>query len=215
ALEPWMDLVEKLGYLCTQLRPAALKRAELSVAGELAQLDTRPLTTALIKGLLEPISEARVNLVNALVVAREWGLEVTESRSTAPEQYASLVTVRVSPDGDDEETTLAGTITWGEPRIVRVDRYATDFTPRGHILLARNLDRPGMIGKVGVILGEAGVNISHMDVGPVAAAMAPGRQRQPGGEALMALSLDDAPPAEAVERIRATDGISDVRSVRL
>ncbi|HEU0028829.1 MAG TPA: phosphoglycerate dehydrogenase [Ktedonobacterales bacterium] len=216
ALEPWMELVEKLGHLCTQLRPAPLKRAELSVAGELAQFDTRPLTTALIRGLLEPISEARVNLVNAHVVAKEWGLEVTESRSTAYEQYASLVTVRVSPDGDDEETTtLAGTITWGEPRIVRVDRYATDFTPRGHILLARNIDRPGMIGKVGVILGEAGVNISHMDVGTVAAAMAPGRARQPGGEALMALSLDDAPPEDAVERIRATDGIMDVRSVRI
>jgi D-3-phosphoglycerate dehydrogenase len=215
ALEPWMELVEKLGRLCTQLRPAALKRAELSVAGELSQFDTRPLTTALIKGLLEPVSEARVNLVNAQVVAREWGLEVTESRSTAYEQYASLVTVRVSPDGDDDETVLAGTITWGEPRIVRVDRYATDFRPRGHILLARNLDRPGMIGKVGVILGEAGVNISHMDVGPVAAGMAPGRMRQPGGEALMALSLDDAPPDSAVERIRATDGIIDVRGVQL
>jgi D-3-phosphoglycerate dehydrogenase / 2-oxoglutarate reductase len=207
--------VEELGHLCTQLRPAPLKRAELSVAGELAQFDTRPLTTALIKGLLEPISEARVNLVNAQVVAKEWGLEVTESRSTAYEQYASLVTVRVSPDGEGEETTLAGTITWGEPRIVRVDRYATDFTPRGHILLARNIDRPGMIGKVGVILGEAGVNISHMDVGTVAASMAPGRARQPGGEALMALSLDDAPPEDAVERIRATDGIMDVRSVRI
>ncbi len=214
-LEPWMELVEKLGRLCTQLRPAALKRAELSVAGELAQFDTRPLTTALIKGLLEPISEARVNLVNAQVVAREWGMQVTESRSTAHEQYASLVTVRVRSDGEGEETTLAGTITWGEPRIVRVDRFATDFTPRGHILLARNLDRPGMIGKVGVILGEAGVNISHMDVGPVAVGMAPGRTRHPGGEALMALSLDEAPPEDAVERIRATDGIMDVRSVRI
>ncbi len=214
-LQPWMELVEKLGHLCTQLRPAALKRAELSVEGEIAQFDTRPLTTALIKGLLEPISEARVNLVNAQVVAREWGLEVTESRSTTHEQFASLVTVRVSPDGGDEETVLAGTITWGEPRIVRVDRYATDFTPRGHILLARNLDRPGMIGKVGVILGEAGVNISHMDVGPVAAGMAPGRTRQPGGEALMALSLDDAVPEDAVARIRATEGIMDVRSVRI
>jgi D-3-phosphoglycerate dehydrogenase len=215
ALEPWMDLVEKLGRFCTQLRPVALKRAELSVAGELAQFDTRPLTTALVKGLLEPISEVRVNLVNALVVAREWGLEVMESRSTTHEQYASLVTLRVSPDGDENETVLAGTITWGEPRIVRVDRYATDFTPRGHILLARNLDRPGMIGKVGVILGEANVNISHMDVGLVAAGMEPGGRRLPGGEALMALSLDDAPSLEAVERIRETDGIMEVRGVQL
>ncbi|MDE3231574.1 MAG: phosphoglycerate dehydrogenase, partial [Chloroflexota bacterium] len=76
-LEPWMALVEKLGRLYTQLHPGALKRVEFSVAGEIAQFDTRPLTTALIKGLLEPVSEAHVNLVNAQVVAREWGMEVT------------------------------------------------------------------------------------------------------------------------------------------
>lgn len=213
-LEPWMALVEKLGKLYTQLHPGALKRAELSVAGDIAEFDTRPLTTALIKGLLEPVSEAHVNLVNAQVVAREWGLEVTESRSTASEQYANLITLRVRPDGAaGEERILAGTITWGEERIVRVDRYSTDFTPRGHILLARNLDRPGMIGKVGVILGDAGINIAHMDVGPIAASMAPGRMRPPGDEALMALSLDDAVPPAALEQIRGADGIMDVQSV--
>jgi D-3-phosphoglycerate dehydrogenase len=217
-LAPWMALVEKLGRLYTQLHPGALKRVEFGVAGEIAQFDTRPLTTALIKGLLEPVSEAHVNLVNAQVVAREWGMVVVESRSTTHEQYANLVTVRVSPDGDDgeaEQRILAGTVAWGEERIVRVDRYLTDFAPRGHLLLARNLDRPGMIGVVGVILGDAGVNIAHMDVGPVALGDATGRARQPGGEALMALSLDDAVPEAALDKIRHADGIMDVRSVEL
>ncbi len=218
-LEPWMALVEKLGRLYTQLHPGALKRVEFSVAGEIAQFDTRPLTTALIKGLLESVSEAYVNLVNAQVVAREWGLEVTESRSTTHEQYTNLVTVRVSPDGADDAATeddiLAGTVAWGEERLVRVDRYLTDIVPRGHILLARNLDRPGMVGKVGVILGDAGVNIAHMDVGPIAVGTSTGRRRQPGGEALMALSLDDAVPEAVLEKIRHTDGIMDVRSVEL
>lgn len=219
-LEPWMILVEKLGRLYTQLHPGALKRVDFAVAGEIAQFDTRPLTTALIKGLLEPVSEAHVNLVNAYVVAREWGMEVVESRSTTHEQYANLVTVRVSPDGHDgadaeQEHILAGTVAWGEERIVRVDRYLTDFAPRGHLLLARNLDRPGMIGVVGVILGDAGVNIAHMDVGPIALSDATGRARQPGGEALMALSLDDAVPEAALEKIRHADGIMDVRSVDL
>ncbi len=219
-LEPWMALVEKLGRLYTQLHPGALKRVEFGVAGEIAQFDTRPLTTALIKGLLEPVSEAYVNLVNAQVVAREWGLEVTESRSTTHEQYANLVTVRVSPDGADDASTedniLAGTFAWGEERVVRVDRYLTDIAPRGYILLARNLDRPGMVGKIGVILGDAGVNIAHMDVGPVAVGTSTGgRTRQPGGEALMALSLDDAVPEAVLEKIRHTDGIMEVRSVEL
>ncbi|HEX2349403.1 MAG TPA: phosphoglycerate dehydrogenase [Ktedonobacterales bacterium] len=215
-LEPWMALVEKLGRIYTQLHPGALKRVEFSVAGEIAQFDTRPLTTALIKGLLEPVSETYVNLVNAQVVAREWGMEVVESRSTTHEQYANLVTVRVSPDGvEAEQHVLAGTVAWGEERIVRVDRYLTDFAPRAHLLLARNLDRPGMIGVVGVILGDAGVNIAHMDVGPVALGDAAGRTRQPGGEALMALSLDDAVPEAALDKIRHADGIMDVRSVEL
>ncbi len=215
-LEPWMALVEKLGRIYTQLHPGALKRVEFSVAGEIAQFDTRPLTTALIKGLLEPVSEVYVNLVNAQVVAREWGMEVVESRSTTHEQYANLVTVRVSPDGvEAEQHILSATVAWGEERIVRVDRYLTDFAPRAHLLLARNLDRPGMIGVVGVILGDAGVNIAHMDVGPVALGDAAGRTRQPGGEALMALSLDDAVPEAVLDKIRHADGIMDVRSVEL
>ena len=123
-LQPWMALVEKLGRLYTQLHPGPLRRAELSVGGEIAQYDTRPLTAALIKGLLESVSDAHVNLVNAPTLAREWGLELAESRSTSAEQYANLVSLRVLPDGADEAEeaeTLAGepyelsaTIAWGE-----------------------------------------------------------------------------------------------------
>jgi D-3-phosphoglycerate dehydrogenase len=215
-LQPWMALVEKLGRLYTQLHPGPLSHAELAIYGEIAQYDTRPLSAALIKGLLESVSEAHVNLVNAPVVAREWGLEVTESRSTAHEQYANLVMLRVRPDGPETPLNeLAATITWGEERIVRVDRFVTDFTPSGHLLFCRNLDRPGMIGKVGMILGEASVNISHMDVGPVALPGVGRDRRATGGEALMSLLLDDAVPEAALERIRATEGIFGVASVVL
>jgi D-3-phosphoglycerate dehydrogenase len=210
-LQPWLALVERLGRLYTQLHPGPLHRAELSISGEIATYDTRPLTAALIKGLLESISEAHVNLVNAPVLAKDWGLEVTESRSTTAEQYANLVTLRVSADGPETPpSVLSATITWGEERVVRVDRYATDFVPRGHLLIARNLDRPGMIGRVGTILGEAGVNISHMDVGPVA-----GTNKSQGGEALMVLALDNGVPAEALERIHQSPGIFAITSVVL
>jgi len=214
-LQPWMTLVEKLGRLYTQLHPGPLRRAELAVHGEIAEYDTRPLAAALIKGLLESVSDAHVNLVNAPVMAKDWGLEVLESRSTTHEQYTNLVTLRVSPDGPETPLNeLAATITWGEERVVRVDRYATDFIPSGHVLFCRNLDRPGMVGKVGTILGAAGVNIGHMDVGPVAVPGL-GKARNAGGEALMILSLDDAVPEAALERIRATEGISGVSSVVL
>jgi D-3-phosphoglycerate dehydrogenase / 2-oxoglutarate reductase len=217
-LQPWMALVEKLGRLYTQLHPGPLRRAELSVSGEIASYDTRPLSAALVKGLLESVSEAHVNLVNAPVVARDWGLELVESRSTAQEQYANLVTIRVTADGPETPASiLSATITWGTERVVRVDRYATDFVPRGHILFARNLDRPGMVGRVGTILGEAGVNISHMDVGPVASVTASHARNagQAGGEALMILSLDGPVPDDALERIHEADGIFGITSVVL
>lgn len=214
-LQPWMTLVEKLGTLSTQLHPGPLRRAALSVSGEIAQYDTRPLAAALIKGLLEAVSEAHVNLINAPVLAKDWGLEVTESRSGAQDPYTNLVTLRVGTDGGDAASgVLAATITWGQERVVRVDQYATDFVPAGHILICRNVDRPGMIGKVGTILGEAGVNIGHMDVGPLAAT-GEGQPRGAGGEALMVLALDDAVPAAALERIKATTDISGVTSVKL
>ncbi len=217
-LQPWMALVEKLGRLYTQLHPGPLRRAELSVSGEIASYDTRPLSAALVKGLLESVSEAHVNLVNAPIVAREWGLELVDSRTTAQEQYANLVTIRVTADGPETPASiLSATITWGTERVVRVDRYATDFVPRGHILFARNLDRPGMVGRVGTILGEAGVNISHMDVGPVASVTGSHARNggQAGGEALMILSLDGPVPDDALERIHEADGIFGITSVVL
>jgi D-3-phosphoglycerate dehydrogenase / 2-oxoglutarate reductase len=213
-LQPWMALVEKLGRLYTQLHPGPLHRAELTIEGELAQYDTRPLIAALVKGLLESVSEAHVNLVNAPVLARDWGLEITETRSTAPSQYVNLVTLGVSADGPGNASELSATITWGDERIVRVDRHLTDFVPTGHILVCRNVDRPGMIGTVGTILGEAGVNISHMDVGPLADSGAD-RMHGPRGVALMILSLDDAVPPTALERIRTATDIAGVTSVVL
>jgi D-3-phosphoglycerate dehydrogenase / 2-oxoglutarate reductase len=212
-LQPWMALVEKLGKLYTQLHPGPLERVELSVSGEIAAYDTRPLTAALIKGLLESVSESHVNLVNAPVLARDWGLEIIESRSTTAEQYANLVEVRVHMDAPPV-LRLAATITWGEEHIVRVDHYATDFVPQGYILFCRNLDRPGMIGRVGTILGDAGVNIGHMDVGPIIEP-ASGRAKSLGGEALMVLSVDDAIPESAIEQIRQTKDIFNITSVRL
>lgn len=213
-LQPWMRLVEKLGRLYTQLHPGPLHQVELSVSGDIAQFDTRPLSAALIKGLLESVSEAHVNLINAPILARDWGLVVTERRTSAHAQYSSLVTLEAPGDSDERTNTLAATITWGEEQVVRVDDYLTDFEPSGHILFCHNADRPGMIGRVGTILGDAGVNIGHMDVGPLAG-HSPERERVRGGDALMILSIDGEAPADAIERIRHTESIRAIVSVSL
>ncbi len=208
ALQPYVGLVETLGRLYTQLHRGPMHHFDLTYSGALADLDTRPLRAALVKGLLEAVSEERINLVNAAIVARQRGIEIAEHQ--APNEagpYASLVTLHTRHEG--EEATLAGTIIWNAQRIVHVDGFATDFEPRGHILFCRNIDKPGMIGRVGVILGDAQVNINHMDVGPLTASGGP------SGEALMILNVGRQVPAAAIEQIRATEAIAGVTAVEL
>jgi len=206
-LRPYVALVEKLGKLYTQRYHKQHQRFELVYEGAIADLDTKPLRAALIKGLMESVSESRVNLVNANFIARQRGIEIVEIKSNSPVQYTNLVTLRAV--GSDEEQVLAGTVTWNEERIVRIDGYTTNFVPQGHILLCKNYDRPGMIGHIGSILGNASININNMSVGPL-------RQGSgPHGEALMILTIDSPPTSEALAAVGATEGILDVIAVKL
>ena len=223
-LQPYMALVEKLGRLYTQLQPEPLSKVELSYSGEIASYDLRPLQAALIKGLLESVSdEAHVNLINAQLLAKERGLEIVEQKSTTPAEFANQVTLRVvsqnasasSLTSNEQIDVLSGTVMHGEPRIVRVGPYWTEFFPEGYILFCRNIDQPGMIGHVGTILGKADVNIRHMDVGPSvrkARTYDPKRTTEP---ALMIISVDNSIPDWAVQEIRQAGDIFGIKVVNL
>ncbi|HZO72009.1 MAG TPA: phosphoglycerate dehydrogenase [Ktedonobacteraceae bacterium] len=213
-LEPYMVLLQKMGRLFTQLQPGPINKIELSYSGEIASYDLRPLQAALIKGMLESISDAHVNMINAQVLAKEWGLEITEQKSTTPTEFANLVTLRVSNtngytssfagkpgSGDEHIGVLSGTVMHDEPRVVQVGRYWTEFLPVGHILFCRNLDQPGMIGRVGTILGRAKINIRHMDVGPSVRRLRPYTQRNTTDTALMIVSVDDPIPDPVLQEI--------------
>ena len=230
-LEPYMRLVEQMGRLYTQLQPGPLSRVELSCSGEIANYDLRPLQAALIKGLLESVSDAHVNMINAQLLARQRGLEIIEQKSATPTAFTNLVTLHVlnanghvssfagkPGSGDEYVDVLSGTVMRGEPRIVRVGRYWTEFVPEGYILFCRNPDQPGMIGRVGTVLGRAGVNIRHMDVGPIA--RAPHHEVQRGSErpretALMIISVDDPIPDFALEEIGGSGDIFGLTLVKL
>ena len=222
-LQPYMALVEKLGRLYTQLQPGPLSKIELSYSGEIASYDLRPLQAALIKGLLESVSEAHVNLINAQLLAKERGLEIVEQKSTTPAEFANQVTLRVmsqnapasSLTSNEQIDVLSGTVMHGEPRIVRVGPYWTEFVPEGYILFCRNIDQPGMIGHVGTILGKADVNIRHMDVGPSvrkARTYDPKRTTEP---ALMIISVDNSIPDWALQEIRRAGDIFGIKVVNL
>ncbi|HET7638423.1 MAG TPA: NAD(P)-dependent oxidoreductase, partial [Ktedonobacteraceae bacterium] len=227
-LQPYMHLVEQMGRLYTQLQPGPLSKIELSCSGEIATYDLRPLQAALIKGLLESVSDVHVNMINASLLAKQWGLEILEKKSTVPSEFANLITLRLLSanghassfagkpgSGDEYVEVLSGTVMHGEPRVVCVGRYWTEFVPEGNILFCRNLDQPGMIGHVGTVLGKAHVNIRHMDVGPIVRAPRSQQAQATPKTALMIVSVDDPIPAWALEEIGAAGDIFGLTMVKL
>jgi D-3-phosphoglycerate dehydrogenase / 2-oxoglutarate reductase len=227
-LQPYMHLVEQMGRLYTQLQPGPLNQIEFSCSGEIANNDLRPLQAALIKGLLESVSDAHVNMINAPLLAKQWGLEINEQKSTTPTEFANLVTIRLMHingysssfagkpgSGDDYVEVISGTVMHTEPRIVRIGRYWTEFVPEGYILFCRNPDQPGMIGRVGTILGKAHVNIRHMDVGPSVRSPHTKDPKHSPDTALMIISVDDPIPDWAIEEIKGTGDIFGVTLVKV
>jgi D-3-phosphoglycerate dehydrogenase len=196
ALQPYMTLAEKLGRLQAQLADGPLTDLEITYSGEIADLDVTAVTPSFLVGLLQPALEEHVNLVNAPLLAEARGLRVKESRSTAAEDYASLIISRVASERG--EHVIAGTLFGrSDLRIVRLDDYRVDFEPRGYMLIADHHDRPGVIGKVGTILGGEDINIADMHVG----------RRTARGKAAMILAVDSPIPPAVLKKISRLDSM--------
>jgi D-3-phosphoglycerate dehydrogenase len=199
-VRPYLPLAERLGRLFSSLAGGVPPTVEIAYEGQLADYDTRVLTLSVLKGLFGGVSDEPVTFVNAPRMAKDHGVEVRETSSATSLDYVNLVTVRGG--GHTLSGTLAGRR--GEARIVNVDDHTTDLPPAAHMLVVRNDDRPGMIGVVGTVLGDAGVNIADMDVGRSAAP----------GSAVMVLATTEPTPADVIERLRATAGIVSVHVLR-
>jgi D-3-phosphoglycerate dehydrogenase len=201
-IRPYLILGEKLGRFQGQLCPGKIDEIEIEYAGDVAELRLAPITVAVLKGLLESVTE-RVNMVNAPVIAREHGIKVIESKSSRTQDFASTITTRVRGCVD---RLIAGAIFHGvQPRIVRVDDFILEAIPDGFALLVHNHDRPGVVGAVGNILGEAGVNISRMQ-------LALQRER---GEAAMLVNVDQRPDPSVMERLRGLPHVISAQLVEL
>jgi len=199
-LGPFIPLAARLGRLAVELAGGQPRRIALSYHGGLADHDTRLLTVAALNGAFQGRVEQAVNYVNAPVIAAERGIDVTEERSRTTRDYANLVTVTA----DDVE--VSGTTIGPEHRhfLAGALGFAIDLQLSPLMVFFRYDDVPGVIGRVGTMFGEAGVNIANMAVS---------RTRE-GGKALMALSIDSAPPPELQERIRG-EGFDDARFITL
>lgn len=163
-LGPFIGLGEKMGLFHAQIASGPVQEVSVSYCGDMADLDTTPVTIAVVKGLLTPVLREEVNFVNALIIAKERGIKVTESRSRSSDDFLNLLVVTVK--AADGSNTVAGTI-FGrkEPRIVRINDFRLEAVPGGYMLLIHNEDRPGVIGRIGTALGSKGINIARMQVG--------------------------------------------------
>jgi D-3-phosphoglycerate dehydrogenase len=203
-VRPAMDLAERLGLFLAQACRGSLERIELGVYGDLRELDTQPILSAAVTGVLRPHMAEGLTLVNALEQARERRIEILESTSSAGVSFSNLVALRLKTS--EEELAVAGTVFGGAHlRLVDVDGVEVDTIPQGNVLLVRNEDTPGIVGRVGTLLGAHGVNIARMGLG-----------RKPGsGRAIMLIEVDSEVPAAVTAELGAMPGIREARFLRL
>ncbi len=207
ALQPYTKLAESLGRFQAQLVDSAVREIQLSYAGEMVDLNAASVTRAFLAGLLRDVS-ARVNVINAFLIAEERGIRVTTSylRSTTDLVPAFTTTVVTSAG----EQTVSGTL-FGfggqarDGRITEINGFHVEAIPHGHMLVTRNRDVPGVIGRIGTILGGHGVNISHFHLG----------RRERGGEAMAVIEVDAPVAKETLQALRGCEHVISARAIEL
>ena len=200
-LKPFMGLAEQLGSFAGQLTENALQKLTVEYRGNVAGLNTRPLTALILMGLLKPLLTS-VNMVNAPVIARERNIDVTEVKNDQSVDFQSVV--RVTVQTDKNTRMVAGALFGTLPRIVQVQDINFDAQLGANMLFVRNEDKPGFIGKLGTVLGDAGVNIANFHLG---------RSRE-NGHALALVEIDGACPDSVAAQIGGIDGVIQAKVMR-
>jgi D-3-phosphoglycerate dehydrogenase len=197
-LKPYMDLAARLGSFAGQLTETGLRKVTLTYRGHVATLNTRPLTAIALEGLLRPQVDS-VNMVNAPLMARERGIEVTEVSNQEIENYQATITVSV--ETDRRQRSASGAIFGGAPRLVRMHDARMEAELKGFMLFVRNEDKPGFIGRLGSTLGNAGVNIANFHLG----------RAEGDGSAVALIQLDSACSPEVLKTL---ENLPDVLTVK-
>lgn len=202
-LGPYLQLGEALGKLVAQLSQGRMRELSIEFSGVFPR-DPDPVAIAVTKGVLEPILDEAPNYINAPSIAKERDIRVSKVTASRSRGYTSHVHVTLTTD--EGSFSVGGSVLGTEPRIVSVDDYPIELRPEGTMLICTNYDRPGAVGKVGTVLGDAGVNISGMQLSRVG----------DDGFALFALGLDSEPPESVLEVLRALPNVlASLKVVRL
>jgi D-3-phosphoglycerate dehydrogenase len=204
-LEPYFSLGKKLGSFAAQIAEGPVKEISVSYAGDLADVDTAPLTRYVVQGVLaHHLGSDVVNVVNALHLAKTRGVNIVVSTTQATKGFTNLVSVTLKTN--KEERTVAGALLNGfGPRITQIDKFPVDVEPQGHLLLISHHDKPGIIGRVGTLLGNNDINIATMQVG----------RKVIGGAAIMVLGVDKAVPKDVQAQVTALPDLNSAKEIQL
>lgn len=203
-LQPYLVLGEKLGSFLAQILTGAPLEVQVEYSGEVVAYDVTPVTAAVLRGLLSPVLETPVNYVNAPLIARERGIRVVESRSSRPSDFLNSVTVRVVTEA--ETHTLEGAVFSNKAvRLVRVNDFYLEAVLDGYILMLHNRDVPGVVGAVGTLLGQRGINIASLELG---------RERV-GGMAISLFHVDGQVPPDVLAELQMLEPIVSAQQIRL
>jgi D-3-phosphoglycerate dehydrogenase len=203
-MRPFMKLIRVMADFAIQLVEKNPGKVTFGYTGQISHYDCSPLTVFGLSALLNRMVDQDVNMVNASLIAEQMGIEVEEHKSTLSGAFSNLVTLIIE-GGNGKKRLIAGTLFEGMPRIVRLRDYSMDFVPEEHMLLLNYGDRPGMIGKLGTILGKHDINIASMNLG----------RSEKKGEAMVILSLDSAVPPDVVAQIKEATEASFIRAIHL
>lgn len=204
-LRPFLNLADKLGTTLGQLTEAGVKRVEILYEGEVSGLNLKPISNTLLNSLLTPMLELGVNLVNAPLIAEERGIEVVEStKQRCRSGFTSMITATITTE--KRERCISGALfnNGQQPRVVAMNQVPIETTPEGNLLFVANQDTPGLIGKVGTILGNADINIANFHLG----------RAQAGGRAIAFINVDQDVPDSVMQALSEVENVLEVKLVR-
>src|SRR5450631_2583675 len=200
---PHLRFGEKLGKFLSQIAPKRVDTLNINYSGKVNEVDTTAITRSVLKGFLQTAGGSDVNEVNAPAFAESLGLQISESRLSAPGDYTDMLELSAAAEG--KTVSVGGAFFGATPRIVSINSRPVEARPHGVVLVLENSDRPGMVGRIGSMLGDHGVNIATMSLS----------RNQAGGRALTVLNLDTAPSPELLAEIAASDDIQSAQVVEL
>lgn len=202
-MRPFLKLMSVLCDFGIQLLDSNPEKLTFSYAGNIAHYDCTPLTVCGLSTMLNRMVDQDVNMVNASLIAEQMGIVVEETKSTHADAFSNVLTLIA--EGGGKRRTISGALFEGAPRIVKLRDYTMDFAPNEHMLLLNYADRPGMIGKIGTIMGQHEINIASMNLG----------RSEKKGEAMVILSLDSAIPQHVMGEIQAATEASFIKALHM